>query len=227
MESVKQPLGEYVRYDTRIGRQLSDYHEIRDTMNTIEILSEYYSRKYKEFHEKYLVNPNPDSQIEDDDMLPMTSVFVNIVMSYGRCFDTAKTQEGKESRRLVKLSRHFLRHIDPVALETHDALTDLRDKFVAHAGLSDLEKHEFMIGLDSEGYSVIRAGDNNYRALTNPNVEIDKIKILVKEVTIQIDRKIDGLLVKAQEELNILDNRPEILVNKLTSQQPITDEDLK
>lgn len=219
--------GVYVKYNTRIGRQWTDYFDIYSQLKRIENLSKCYSRKYEEFNKKYMGHPNPkENIIADDDLLPLDSMVIDIVISYAKCFDTSKNKEGKESRRLIRLNRHFLRNIDKSALKLHDELIDFRDKFVAHAGVSVFENFEYRIGLDEKGTTGIIHGDN-YRAIRNPLTKFENMEVLLTEVLKEVNTKREALLEKVQEELDAISSRPEFFLNKLRSGQPIVDNDLK
>ena len=223
---LNECVGMYVKYDTKIGRHLADYSEIRGELERLKILSRYYTRKSNAFFEKY-TGKDPDKNIEEDDLFPLTGVFYNIVMSYCRCFDTSKAhKKGSGSRRSIKLHDKFLGDVDQSILETHHMLKKTRDEIIAHAGVNQFEKFEYIIGIDNKGEVVLKPADDNNKLLSSPYVEIDRMEALLDAVIKKIDSKLEGLFRDANEEMDKITNNRSLFADKLYNQQPITQKDI-
>lgn len=227
LDLINECLGAYVNHETHIGRQAANYIDIRHELTSLEVMSECYTRKWNELCEKYLVNPDSNQTIQEDDLLPITSMATHIVIAYSRCFDSAKVPKGEPVRRVIKLNSDFLKEADPVILETHNRLIQLRNTVVAHIGVNELERFDFVIGLNRNGGAEIRPADDNRRVISNPYVETDRIKPLVAILIKKIDDKLTVLMEKLNVELETLTNKGDYLLRKIHAKQPITDRDLK
>jgi hypothetical protein len=90
--------------------------------------------------------------------------------------------------------------------EYHSHLLSLRNKFVAHAGISMYEKIEFNIGIGTDGHLVTNANPIMYKVLGVSEGEFEeKLISLLKEVKDKISKKINKLEVNLQDEINSME----------------------
>ncbi len=66
------------------------------------------------------------------------SLWMSAVITYGKCFATAKG-------RRIKLEKLHVEKFDPEALDFHSAIIDLRNEYFAHAGNNDYEHYQVCI----------------------------------------------------------------------------------
>ena len=164
----------YTKYDTKIARQYSDYIEIRSELERIKRFSSYYSQKYS--LEILLKDSHPDKIFEDSIVIPMESIFVTIIMMYAKCFDESS------NRRKVKLNESFLAGADVEIKQNHKNIMDIRNKFLAHAGDTEYENYEMLIGINENVGIEIKHSPDNYKMLTGEMVEEKNIIPLIDEI---------------------------------------------
>lgn len=205
-----------IPYQTRLARQLTDLLEIQNEIKELKIFSTYYSENYS--LSLLASSSAPTKEIPNDVFIPMQSIFVNIVMKYAKCFDAAS------DRRNIKLNNDFLKGFDEKNIETHKALMELRNKLIAHAGISFFEKSKIIeIGFNEKKEVAYRI-TGGHKTILGQIVESKSLEPLLKEINEKLTSKIYKLHVKLDNEMNkVSDN---LLKQKILKNVPITDEDL-
>ena len=212
---MKYPL--YTKYETKIAKQYSDYFEIKLELEKIKRFSKYYSQKYN--HETFLKGSNPDRIFEDFDLIPMESIFVTIIMMYAKCFDESS------NRRKIKLSKSFFAGANEEIKQQHEHLMEIRHKFLAHAGNTELENYELLIGIHEDDGIEIKFSPENYKTLTGEVVEEKELIPLIDEILKRVEDKIVKLSENIDEEIKSLCLHNQGFVSKIENKMPINDID--
>lgn len=216
IESLK---GKFIQYKTRAALQYINYMEIHNNLQYIKRLTTYYTSKYE--LEKMIENASPDRQLTDDDIFPMHCIGISIVMLYGKCFDE------NSKRRRVRLKDDFLKGANAKIIKQHNELINIRHTYLAHAGISKLEKYHVVIGIDNNGLLRGKPDEDNYFSFLGEVVEAKNMIPLLDEVLIRVEKKIKELMGKIENEIDILREDAEGIVNKLETQTEINDTDLE
>ena len=112
-------------------------------------------------------------------------------------------------------------------LGTHEHLISIRHNFLAHAGNSDFESHEVLIGFNQAGEAAISASPKNHIMLTGETVEQESIDPLIDEILSRIDIKLRKIEEKIKEEVDLMFFDKDNIINKINNNIPIEDADIE
>jgi len=110
-----------------------------------------------------------ESAIEQTDIELEYVLWLTAITFYGRCFASAKG-------RRVKLEQKHIEMFNPNAVNYHRSLVELRNEYIAHAGVSAYEDAGVMIVLNPEPKprEIINIGHNVVRTNRMPKEEMLK-----------------------------------------------------
>lgn len=202
-------------YKTPVGRRYAGFLEINDNINYIRNLVEYYSTNYTL---RKVFKPDLYRVFEPHEIIPMQCLFISIIILYGKCFTNS-------DRRGVKLDDSFLRNANSDEKSTHKKLMEARHKFLAHAGVTELESFELKVKYEN-GF-IVEKSEGNYRAFAGEIVESESMLPLLEAIQVETNNTLEKIKIELDAELKLLEKRPEIFYDRVMNKQPIVKEDLR
>ncbi len=200
-------------YNTKAAIQYKGYLELKDNALYIKSLVEIYTKKYKLTN--FFKEPSPTKEHDVEDIASMNCMFLSIIILYGKLFKTA-------DRRSIKLERRIFNKDDRKMIERHDLLMDVRDNFVAHAGITPLEYFNLTINYNN-GLFISKESS---KAFTGQCVEKENIDPLLDIILAYIENSIVKSKRKIDRELDLLGERLEMFHTKAMNNQPVDDRDI-
>jgi len=203
-----EPIRQFV-IETTLGKRLAAYHLIEKDLNSA--LAGF----------KYLIDREDNNSldvlsglkdVENPEFIVTKSLLQAAIVTYGKCFANSSGNKKKSNvkSRGVKLERKLLESFSSKHQETHDLIMNLRNDYVAHGGVNELEL----------SYTYV---------LVMPDSKLDK-DIFVTEThvggfEVVFYKDACDLISSIKEELEIMQNKKRTaLFNKYLSE--LTDKDI-
>jgi len=182
--SVKDSYGNkcpFIFADTPLAKRLSGLTQIMDDL----------------LHAKELVNLI--STVENTEV--QYSLWMSAVVTYGKCFATAKG-------RKIKLEEKHVKNSCPDAFDFHKDLLNLRNEFFAHAGNNDYERANIAVILcpDINNKAVIAVNHLNIKKLSVTNKFIKPFSYLCSElykIVEELGKPVHKKILKEYQNKNI------------------------
>lgn len=128
--------------------------------------------------QEYHILNSSESYI-DDNLIIKKSLFISIITTYAKCFNTTKKRNGKLDENFIKKGfPNDLLDINKF-LELHEELMNLRNTFIAHADHNIYENHECYMGFNYNIEAEMLEIEVNYITAETYNFDEDQLQLLI------------------------------------------------